>query len=48
MFIATLFIPLFERLTAPAKLLLPPLVAKSMALAPALKLEVPPTVSAPV
>ena len=48
LFIATLFMPLLESVTAPVKLLLPPLVAKSIALAPALKLAVPGTVSAPV
>ena len=43
-----LFAPLLLRDTAPVKLLLVPLLVKSIALAPALKLEVPPTVSAPL
>ena len=43
-----LFAPLFESVTAPVKRLLPPLVIKSIALAPALKLDVPDTVIEPV
>ena len=43
----TLLLPLFERVIAPVKLLLAPLVVRLMALAPALKLEVPGTVKAP-
>ena len=44
----TSFAPLLNNVIAPVKLLLPPLVDKSIALAPALKLEVPGTVNAPV
>src|SRR6185312_4356234 len=44
----TLFVPLLESATLPVKLLLAPLVDKSIAFAPALKLDVPPTVNAPV
>ena len=40
--------PLFERVIAPVKLLLLPFVVKSIAFAPALKLDVPGTVNAPV
>ena len=44
----TSFAPLFDNVITPVKLLLPPLVLKSIACAPALKLEVPGTVNAPV
>ena len=44
----TLLVPLFESAIAPVKLLLVPFVVKSIALAPAVKLEVPGTVNAPV
>jgi len=44
----TLFTPLFDKVIAPVKLLLAPLVVKSIAFAPALKLDVPGTVNAPV
>ena len=43
-----LFAPLLFKVTAPVKLLFVPLVVKSIAFAPALKLAVPGTVSAPV
>ena len=41
-------LPLFDNVIAPVKLLLAPLVVKSIALAPALKLDVPGTVNVPV
>ena len=44
----TLLAPLFDKVIAPVKLLLAPLVVKSIALAPALKLDVPGTIIAPV
>src|SRR5207237_703278 len=40
--------PLFDSVIAPVKLLLEPFVVKFIAFAPALKLEVPGTVSVPV
>ena len=46
--ILALLEPLLFKVTAPAKLLFAPLVDKSIALAPALKLAVPGTVNAPV
>ena len=46
--IETLFAPVLFKVTVPVKLLLAPLVAKSIAFAPALKLAVPGTVIAPV
>ena len=45
---ATLLLPLFDSVTAPVNELLLPLVARSMAFAPAVKLEAPATVNAPV
>src|SRR5438445_309778 len=46
--ILTLFVPLFVNVTAPMKSLLDPLVVKSIANAPVVRLDVPGTTNAPV